>query len=687
MPRRIGWLCRATRSAACARWAGVAAALNCCAGLESLKQACLRQRLPAHRVRIHGTQPHPPPSHLPPGQPSPQIFRFIDADHDGEISMHDLSVALQHAGLDWEQQGVVRLLAGLDLARDGTVSGHRSGGPARAASGCSGRWVLRCTRWPAHATSWLPGCSAACLPACPPAGLSLLSPWRTLPRPAARCRWRSSSRRPWTSARCSPPRTSMPSSVGATHAPCHAALGCMEHVLLSWPWLALAAQPHRGRRWIPSQQAARHGSPSIPALAPRSPPAAELDRDRDGLLSVRELKEALEECRISIASDTLGRLMQREGALDAKGMLTAKSFAVGAPCPQGLPFCWLRLRGPGTEGAGRRQVVRVACWRLAWAVHACGACRARRATRRRLQPRPAAACASRPPARPRPPAPPRCAATADERGGGAAAGAGGLDAGRARVLWWAAAASSGGRAPVHMAARLAACRGGTHNPSARACRAPCSRQRVQAAGHAGGGAPHAGGWARRGSMLSSWASKAGKPMPSKAQRRSTRRRCSWRSTPAARLRTAAARPPAHPRRSPAPPPRPRQPHEVEGLRQLFQHLDEEATGTISAQQLGEALRHMGKQVGARAWGVERGQRGGWAGSGSALPGLRWGGMHPAARHASPALLPPRLHRPPARLIVACVRLCCCPPSLLPRRSWARASCASCWRGWTCGRRV
>lgn len=43
-----------------------------------------------------------------------------------------------------------------------------------------------------------------------------------------------------------------------------------------------------------------------------------------------------------------------------------------------------------------------------------------------------------------------------------------------------------------------------------------------------------------------------------------------------------------------------QPGEVEGLRQLFQALDEDATGTISAQQLGAALAHMGEQ--ARAAG-------------------------------------------------------------------------------------
>lgn len=39
-----------------------------------------------------------------------------------------------------------------------------------------------------------------------------------------------------------------------------------------------------------------------------------------------------------------------------------------------------------------------------------------------------------------------------------------------------------------------------------------------------------------------------------------------------------------------------QPSEVESLRQLFKHLDEEATGTISLQQLQDAMRHMGKQV-------------------------------------------------------------------------------------------
>ena len=55
-----------------------------------------------------------------------------------------------------------------------------------------------------------------------------------------------------------------------------------------------------------------------------------------------------------------------------------------------------------------------------------------------------------------------------------------------------------------------------------------------------------------------------------------------------------------------------QPEEVEGLRRLFQQLDEEATGTISMAQLQEAMRHMGKEVG------EGGAQ--WAG-----PGWSWWG--------------------------------------------------------------
>lgn len=55
---------------------------------------------------------------------------------------------------------------------------------------------------------------------------------------------------------------------------------------------------------------------------------AELDADHDGLVSVRDLKEALPS-HVSIRSDTLARLMRREGALDSRGMVSFKSFSVG----------------------------------------------------------------------------------------------------------------------------------------------------------------------------------------------------------------------------------------------------------------------------------------------------------------------------------------------------------------------
>ncbi|KAL4443603.1 hypothetical protein ABPG75_011340 [Micractinium tetrahymenae] len=129
-----------------------------------------------------------------------KIFHFIDADHDGEISMHDLTVALQHTGLDMEQQGVVSLLAGLDLAHHGTV----------------------------HVEEFI----AAAL-----------------------------------------------------------------------------------------DQRKVLNAKTVSAIFTR------LDRDHDGLITVQQLKDALEECNISIKAETLGRLMDREGALDSKGMVSAKSFA------------------------------------------------------------------------------------------------------------------------------------------------------------------------------------------------------------------------------------------------------------------------------------------------------------------------------------------------------------------------
>ncbi|PSC72461.1 calcium-dependent kinase 1 [Micractinium conductrix] len=129
-----------------------------------------------------------------------KIFHFIDADADGEISMHDLGVALQHAGLDMEQQGMVALLRGLDLAHQGTVSVEEF-----IAAALDQRKVLT--------------------------------------------------------------------------------------------------------------------AKTVNSIF------SELDDDKDGLITLGELQQALEECNISIKADTLGRLMHREGALDNKGMVSSKSFA------------------------------------------------------------------------------------------------------------------------------------------------------------------------------------------------------------------------------------------------------------------------------------------------------------------------------------------------------------------------
>jgi hypothetical protein len=65
-----------------------------------------------------------------------------------------------------------------------------------------------------------------------------------------------------------------------------------------------------------------------PLLCHATLPAA-LDQDQDGRLAVGDLKAALEECHVSIGTDTLERVMQREGALDSRGMVSAKSFSVG----------------------------------------------------------------------------------------------------------------------------------------------------------------------------------------------------------------------------------------------------------------------------------------------------------------------------------------------------------------------
>ena len=55
---------------------------------------------------------------------------------------------------------------------------------------------------------------------------------------------------------------------------------------------------------------------------------AELDTDNDGFLGVEELSAALDECHVSVGAETLERLMRREGALDRRGMISARSFHV-----------------------------------------------------------------------------------------------------------------------------------------------------------------------------------------------------------------------------------------------------------------------------------------------------------------------------------------------------------------------
>lgn len=102
-----------------------------------------------------------------------------------------------------------------------------------------------------------------------------------------RCKWRSLLRPPWTSARCSAPRTSRPSSVSACphrHACCLLGGLCGRGggaCLLLCCW----------RRPL-------HLPPSGPAPWPPVPAAAELDTDRDGLITVQELQDALQECNI-----------------------------------------------------------------------------------------------------------------------------------------------------------------------------------------------------------------------------------------------------------------------------------------------------------------------------------------------------------------------------------------------------
>jgi len=52
-----------------------------------------------------------------------------------------------------------------------------------------------------------------------------------------------------------------------------------------------------------------------------------LDTDGDGKLSVAALTSALQECGVSIGADTMERMLQREGALNGKGVISPRSFS------------------------------------------------------------------------------------------------------------------------------------------------------------------------------------------------------------------------------------------------------------------------------------------------------------------------------------------------------------------------
>ena len=100
-----------------------------------------------------------------------QIFHFVDADADGEINLHDLTVALQHAGLELEQAGISSLLAGLDLAHHGAVGGVGVGVAWRGGEG----WRQAQATAPAGSrdaalthTHICMLCARPHLPACPP---------------------------------------------------------------------------------------------------------------------------------------------------------------------------------------------------------------------------------------------------------------------------------------------------------------------------------------------------------------------------------------------------------------------------------------------------------------------------------------------------------------------------------------
>lgn len=61
-------------------------------------------------------------------------------------------------------------------------------------------------------------------------------------------------------------------------------------------------------------------------------PTAQLDRDGDGVVSIDELHEILDDCNIEITRDQLQELLQTEGGLSNGELVTPEVFRVCDLC-------------------------------------------------------------------------------------------------------------------------------------------------------------------------------------------------------------------------------------------------------------------------------------------------------------------------------------------------------------------
>lgn len=78
---------------------------------------------------------------------------------------------------------------------------------------------------------------------------------------------------------------------------------------------------------VPFTHFVKQNQRTFPACS--APAAAQLDHDKDGFLHVEELSRALADCNISIESDTLERLIEREVREPASVSLLCASLMVG----------------------------------------------------------------------------------------------------------------------------------------------------------------------------------------------------------------------------------------------------------------------------------------------------------------------------------------------------------------------